>query len=134
MADKLERPEEEIKVTGREEPIRMTYVIFNDILRFVGTPDEAIASIMTSQDTRDLILRRLLSNYKKPIEDSKDLIPVEEMGISIYEIDDVLAWVIEHVTYFFMSQAEKLQKRMKKYPEQAKKMMSSDRSETGTPV
>ena len=132
MADKLERPEESIKVTGLDEPIRMTYVIFNDILRFVGTPDEAIASIMTNQDTRDLILRRLLSDCKTPIQEVEQLIPVSDMNIDIYEIDDVLAWVMEHVTYFFMSQAEKLQKRLAKYPEQAKAMMSSGRSESGT--
>lgn len=134
MANKPPRPEEELKVESLEQPIRMTYVVFNDILRFVGTVDEAVTAVMTSQDTRDLILRRLLSDPSKPIENSDDLIPVSEMTISIYDIDDVLAWVIEHVSYFFMSQAEKLQKRMTKYPELAKKMTSSNLSESGIPA
>ena len=125
---KPERPDKELQLQSLEKPIVMTYVVFNDILRFVGTVDEALNSVMMSQDTRDLIVRRLLSDAKKPITEVDDLIPVEkldEMGLDFFEIDDILAWTMEHVTYFFMSQGYKLQQRMARFPEMAEKMSSN---------
>ena len=32
----MERPDKELKLESREEPLRMTYVMHNDIMRFVS--------------------------------------------------------------------------------------------------
>ena len=131
--DNVDRPDKELQLESLEEPLVMTYVVFNDVLRFVGSVDQAMDAIMHSQDTRDLVLRRVLSDAKKPVEEVEDLIPVEEVGIDIFEVDEVLAWVMEHVTYFFMNQASKMQQRMERFPEMAKQMMtSSDPSSNGS--
>ena len=130
--DTVNRPSKELVLEESGLTLKMTYVVMNDILRFVGSLQEAMVSMMESQETRDLIIRRLLTDTKKPIEDMKDLIPYEEIELDIFEIDDVLAWVSDHVTYFFMRTAGKIQEATKKYPEIMQKMMSSDPSENGS--
>jgi hypothetical protein len=127
------RPDKEFKLVSGKT-LKMTYVVFNDILRFVGTIDEAFTSIMTNQDVRDLIIRRLLTDYNKPINDLENLIELEKVDeeLDIFEMDDLLAWTMEHVTYFFMRTATKMHESASKFPEVAAKMkMSSDLSETG---
>lgn len=133
MASKPERPSKSYKLENGEEVV-MTYTIFNDIVRFVGSVDVAVQSILTSQDTRDVVLRRLLSDSKKQITDEKELLPVEEVDekVDFFEIDDLLAWVMEHVTYFFMSQASSMQQRMERFPEMMKMMTSSNLSGNGS--
>lgn len=130
--DKPSRPDKSYKLESGEELV-MTYVIFNDIVRFVGSVDVAVQSIMTSQDTRDVVLRRLLSSSKKQIEDEKDLLPIEEVDgkVDFFEIDDLLAWTMEHITYFFMSQASSMQQRMERFPGMMK-TMSSNPSASGS--
>jgi len=131
MVDEVPRPSATIEVESLDDPIVMNYVVFNDILRFVGGIEEAFASIMNSQETTDLIIRRLLTDNKKPIDSLEDLIGSEEVTLDIFDIDEVLAWVMEHVTYFFIAKADKVGKAMKKFPGMKEKM-SSSLSESGT--
>lgn len=128
MADN--RPSKTLTLESGVE-LKMSYLVFNDVLRFVGTVEEAMTGMLMSQDTRDLVLRRMLTDSDRPVEDVKDLIKVEDLEVDIFEIDEILGWVMEHVTYFFMKTAERLQAGTAKFPELAKKM-SSNRSETGT--
>ena len=138
MANK-ERPEKELVLEESGKTLKMTYLMMNDILRYVGSPDEAMSLLLTSQDTRDLVIRRLLTDTDKPIEDLKDLMPVSEVNeiVDIFEIDDIIAWTMEHVTYFFMRTADKLSKAALKFPELQVKIPttpSSDPSKTGSEV
>lgn len=126
------RPDKQIHLEESDMTFTMTYVVMNDILRFVGTIDQAMASIMTDQDTRNLIIRRLMTDNKKPIQKDEDLIPMEDVDVDIYDLDDLFAWVLDHVTYFFMRMASKVSESTEKYPELRKMMMSSDLSETGS--
>lgn len=126
------RPEKSIKLEESGLEFTMTYVLLNDILRFVGNIDEAVLALTTDQRTRNLVIRRLLTDNKKPVNEDADLIPMEEVEIDIYELDDLLAWVMEHITYFFMRMADKVTKSVGKYPDMMKQMMSSDPSETGS--
>lgn len=125
------RPTKDLKVESLDEPLVMTYVIFNDILRFVGSVDEAMTLMLTSQDTRDIVLRRMLSGSEKSIDNTEELVSVADMNIDIFEIDEVLGWVMEHIAYFFMQTANQMQSRMARFPEEAQKMSSSP-SQTGT--
>lgn len=133
MANNEKRPEKSITLESGEV-LTMTYVVFNDILRYVGSVEDALSSLMTNQDVRDLVVRRLLTDNKKPVEDLKDLIALENVEIDIFELDDILSWTMEHVTYFFMKTASKLQASVTKYPELTEKLMkmSSDLSGTGS--
>ena len=130
----VSRPDKEL-VLESGATLKMTYVVFNDILRYIGGIEEAMTSIMTNQDVRDLIIRRLLTDTKKPVEDLKDLISAEDVEIDIFELDDILAWTMDHVTYFFTNTASKMYQRVNRYPEMADKMMkSSDPLEIGSKV
>ncbi len=135
MANNPPRPEKAMTL-GSGETLTMTYVVFNDILRYVGSVEDAMSSIMTNQDVRDLIVRRLLTDNKKPVEDLEALIKLEDVEIDIFELDDILSWTMEHVTYFFMRTASKMQASMTKYPELAERLTktSSALSETGLPA
>lgn len=126
------RPDKSITLEESGLTLTMTYVVMNDVLRFVGSIEEALTSVMTNQEVRDLIIRRLLTNNKKPIDNLDDLIKLEDVEVDIFELDDLLAWVMDHVTYFFMRMADKISKSAEKYPEVMEQMkMSSDPSETG---
>ena len=61
------RPEKTLKLEDGTE-LKMSYLMLNDILRYVGTPEEALPRILADQDTRDLIVRRLLTDNDKPID------------------------------------------------------------------
>ncbi len=125
------RPEKTLKLEDGTE-LKMSYLMLNDILRYVGTPEEALPRILSDQDTRDLIVRRLLTDNDKPIEDMKDLIPVADLEIDFFDVEDILAWTMEHVTYFFMKTAEKMKAAVAKYPDMEKMMKSFDPSESGS--
>lgn len=127
-----QRPDKSLELKESGITLTMTYVVFNDILRYVGSIEEAMSSIMTNQDVRDLVIRRLLTDNKKPVEDLKDLIPLNEVEVDIFELDDMLSWTLEHITYFFMKTASKMQASLTRFPELAEKMKtSSSPSETG---
>ena len=128
-----ERPEKSLHLEDSDITLTMTYVVMSDILRFVGNIDTAVTAIMTDQDTRDLIIRRLLTDSKKPVKELDDLIPSEEVEIDIFDMDDIMAWVLDHVTYFFMKMADKIGQSVEKYPEMMlKKKTFSNLSEDGS--
>lgn len=129
--NKPQRPEKTLTLENGTE-LKMTYLMMNDIMRYVGGPDEAMMAITQNQDTRDLIVRRLLTDNNKPIEKMEELIAIEDVEIDFFEVDDILAWTMEHITYFFMRTAEKISAAVGKYPEMQKRMTSSDPSETGS--
>jgi len=114
---KPNRPEKQLELPETGRTLTMTYLMMNDILRYVGGPDEAMEQIMMNQSTRDVIIRRLFTDNNKPIEKLEDLDPIEDINIDIFEMDDVLSWTLEHVAYFFMKTAEKIQAVVAKYPE-----------------
>lgn len=119
------RPAKELTLPESGITLTMTYVVFNDILRYVGGIEEAMTSVMTNQDVRDLIIRRLLTDNRTPVEDLKDLIKLEDVEVDIFELDDMLAWTMEHVTYFFMRTASKMQATVSRFPEVSEKMKTS---------
>lgn len=128
----INRPSKELVLEESGKTLVMTYAIFNDILRFVGGMEEAMVSVMTNQEVRDLIVRRIFTE-KKSIGDLEDLISVDDIEVDIFELDDILAWTMEHVTYFFMKTATRMQASVAKYPEMLEKMKtSSNLSETGS--
>lgn len=121
----LPRPAREIKVESLENPIVMNYLMMNDIMRFVGGVDEAVSSILTSQETRDIILRRLLTETNSPVDSTEELIPVNEVQIDIFDIDIVLSWVVEHISYFFTRTSTGFAEVMAKNPLMATKIPSN---------
>ena len=133
MANK-DRPSKELHLEESDVTLTMTYVVFHDILRFVGNINEALTSLSSDQETRDLVLRRLVTDAKKPVKTIDDLVSSEEVTIDIFEIEDALSWVMEHVTYFFMRTASKMSGAIQKFPEVQKLMetTSSDPSESGS--
>lgn len=130
---KPNRPDKELVLEESGITLKMTYVVFNDILRYVGSIEDAMLSIMSNQDVRDLIIRRLLTDHKKPVEDITDLIPMNEVEVDIFELDDILSWTMEHIAYFFTRTATKMEESVSRVPGLKEKMKtSSDLSESGS--
>lgn len=127
------RPSKDIVLKDSGVTLVMSYPIFNDILRFVGGMEDAIVSLMTSQEVRDLVVRRLMTDPKKEIKDIDDLTPSHEVELDIFELEELLAWTMEHVVYFFMKNATGMKASAAKYPALMEKMMtSSNLSEVGS--
>lgn len=112
----IQRPEATYELDNGTKII-MSYVKLNDALRFLGGPDEAIQALLTNSNVRDMTLRLMIADHTRSFDAEEDLPTSADVGekIGIFEMDDLLAWVLEHVTYFFMKQALSVQKRLSKY-------------------
>jgi hypothetical protein len=94
------RPELSIEVGGKS--YKMTYGLEMDIRRLLPDPATALTLIQTDPYTQDYIVRRVLTESNKIINDPADLIAIEEVGIDSDETEMVLMWATEHALYFFV--------------------------------
>lgn len=131
MENQLPRPSKELTVDSLDKPLLMTYPMMNDILRFVGSLDEALNSILRSQEIRDIIIRRLLTETEESVVDVAQLLPASKVNMDIYDIEVVLGWVMDHIVYFFTKTTGRLEESITRNPK-VREMMSSSPSTTGT--
>lgn len=111
--DKLKRPDAKIKLDSYDQEIVMNYLLMTDILKFLGSPEEATTLILTSADMRDVVVRRIFTDTEDTVEKEEDLIPSGKVPIDFYDVEALLAWVLEHVTYFFMKMSLSVQEKTK---------------------
>ena len=94
-----------IKVNGKEQDVKMTFGLLNNLCRKVGDIDGA-ATIMMDQALREGVLIELLS-----IRDRSGKI-TEDIDLNTLEIDmdaafELLDWAQEHVLDFFLKGLER---------------------------
>lgn len=91
----------------KEETIKLTYGLFQDLQRAVADPAILIEVITSDPFTRDYIIRRCLTPTKKLIKDpDTELIQAEDVTlVDLDEIDRLLQWVAGHMLYFFATSA-----------------------------
>lgn len=94
----------------------MSYGMFNDVMRILGSGQDAVEILMSDPALRDLVVRRLFTDTRKPISDiNEDLINPFEIEASPCELDEIVAWVADHVLHFMVSTAAKTQPVVEKY-------------------
>lgn len=124
MADKASPPSlpkgsHIIESNGKE--LRMSYGMFNDIMRIVGNTPDASTIMITDPMARDLVIRRLFTDNNKTIDKTEDLIDPFDIEVLPSELDGILAWVADHVSHFFVSTGRTMQGVLEKYQNQLPK-------------
>ena len=140
MATDPKRPESlpspTYTVPSNEKELRMSYGMFNDIMRLVGNPQDASQLLITDSMTRDLVIRRLFTDNKKALDKTEDLVDSFEIDILPSEIDGIIGWVADHCAHFLLSMghqmttvAEKYQTQLEEANERASLLQSKSGSE-----
>lgn len=135
MADpKLSLPSPTFKVGSTEKELRMSYGMFSDIMRLIGTTEDLAVLLVTDSSTRDLVLRRLFTETKKSINGVDDLADSFDVDILPSEMDEILAWVADHASYFLVSTGKALSTVILKYQKEEPKSEtpSLESSKTGS--
>jgi hypothetical protein len=96
--------------------------MYNDIMRLIGDPQNATQLLIQDAGTRDLVIRRLYTDNNKAINEIDELIDSFEIDILPTELDSILGWVIDHVTYFLLSTGRMSAEVMSKYQEAGHKL------------
>lgn len=107
-------PEAKLTLADGKE-LHMTYGMFNDIMRIVGTNSDVSYVLINEPTTRDLVMRRLFTDNKKAVTDEKELIDSHEIEVSTIDVSRILAWVADHACHFLISTGQELKTTMEKY-------------------
>jgi hypothetical protein len=112
----LQRPPLEftMRVDGEPKVIKMTYGLFNEIMVVVPSPEQIADLLVTDAGLRDYVIRRMLTG-NKPVLNESDLVQSFDIDVDITDLDNLVAWVGDHVMYFFMAAAQKTAKLGEKY-------------------
>lgn len=122
-------------VPSNNKELRMSYGMYNDIMRLVGDPQSATQLLITDATTRDLVVRRLFTENNKSVTQTDELIDSFEIDILPSELDGIVAWVADHVAYFLLSTGTKMNEVVEKYRglgEELAKAVSSNQSNDGS--
>lgn len=128
-------PNPTYKIPSNERELRMSYGMFNDIMRLIGNPQDATQLLITDSVTRDLVIRRLFTENNKSIDKVEDLIDSFEIDILPTEIDGICGWVADHCAHFLLSTGKAMLNLETKYKDElkaAKETASSSLSNSGS--
>lgn len=120
----------DLTVGGEKTTLTMSYGLFNEILKVIPNPGQITDLVISDPFLRDYVVRRMLTGNKR-VQKDEDLVDPFDLDIDLDELDDLVAWVAEHVLHFFMKSAEKTAKIGEKYQATAEKLTQSSQSLTG---
>lgn len=115
----LPNPTYTVESTGQE--LRMSYGMFNDVMRIIGHTQDLSVVLITDPMVRDLVIRRLFTDNKKAIDKEVDLINSFDIEALPSELDGILAWVADHASHFLVSTGRTMQGVLEKYQDQIPK-------------
>lgn len=131
----MEKPQislpEKIYTTEAGKELTMTYGMFNDIMRILGSTGDAVEILLDNADLRGWVIRRLFTEDKREVKNIDELINPYDIDISPLELDGIVAWVADHVMHFTMSTTEKTRPVVQKYADRVA-TVSSDPSKNGS--
>lgn len=102
MSDKLT-----ITFEGQERELFMSYGLLNALTGIVGSP-ELVPQISLHQDLRSEVLGACLARRKKSGKIEKAVDDMDDLDISISDIEAVIDWASEAVLSFFVRSLEKM--------------------------
>jgi len=121
----------DLTISGERQTIAMTYGLFNEIMRVIPEPGKIQDLVVTDPYLRDYVVRRMLTGNKR-VERDEDLVDPFELDLDIDELDDLVAWVAEHVLHFFMKSAEKTAKIGERYQPVVERLTQLNQSQAGS--
>lgn len=95
-------PVEFITITqdGKEREIHMTFGLLNEVTRLIGDPANAVA-VYYNPSVREVLILTLLHERDERGKIVKEVEALHDVGISISETEELLAWGVEHTLAFF---------------------------------
>lgn len=108
----------------------MTYGLFNEIMKVIPNPAQITDLIINDPFLRDYVIRRVLTGNKR-VETEEDLIDPFDLDLDIDDLDDLVAWIGEHVLHFFMKSAEKTAKIGERYQSTVEELTQLSQSVLG---
>lgn len=94
---------------GSVREIKWTYGLQLDCQRILPDPSAAMNNILADPETRDYLIRRVLTDNKKSIDKFEELVKIEDVPVDDPDmLADLLDWVAGHILYFFGRTASSL--------------------------
>lgn len=120
-----------MKVNGEQQDIKMSYGLFQELLKIIPSVENLDNLMVNDPYLRDYVIRRVLTGNKHVSEDS-DLVDPFELDVDLADIDDLAAWVMEHILHFFLKTATKTASVAEKYRGQLETLTQSSLSHLGS--
>lgn len=124
----MERPS--LTLTIGEHELRWTYGLQLDIQRVIPDAEAAVSAILSDTYTRDYLIRRVMTPLKRTVEDTKELIAVEDIDLDPDQQLEILDWVSGHILHFFVISAKNLSAKGEAFRESLPSKPSITGSET----
>jgi hypothetical protein len=106
MTDKLS-----ISFEGAERELFMSYGLLNELAKLVGSPEVA-PQISLDEYLRSEVLKACLAERKPSGKVLKAIEDMDDLDMSIDDVESVLDWATEHVLSFFVRSLGKMVKRV----------------------
>jgi hypothetical protein len=106
MSDKIT-----ITYEGKEREIFLSYGLLNELARIVRSPDLA-PSITIDEDLREEVLAACLAERKASGKITKPVADIEDIDMSIEDVERLLDWATEGVLSFFVRSLGKMVKQV----------------------
>ena len=124
MDTDLKRPEPRLKITFKGEPrvLFMSYLRQNSCLRVLGEP-ENLQAVLVDPNISEMVLQVMLAEKAgagKMFETA-----LNEDDLEYEDVDRILEWVMEHLTYFFMRRFQMLGEQTKNLGPTVTRLQSS---------
>lgn len=100
-------------LNGTERELLMSYGLINQLSLIVVSPEVA-PSIAVDVGLRNEVLAAVLAERKPTGKVLKEVEDVDDLGLSIEEIERVIDWATEAILGFFVRSLEKMVKRVEK--------------------
>lgn len=112
-----------VTIDKTEVEIFMSFALLNAVARHVGDP-ENIPLIMLNPDLREIILSELLA-VRDPKGKVTQARSIDEVDITLLDVENLLDFVSEHVLDFMIRALEKTNARKDKYETRLKALVPS---------
>ena len=108
----------------------MTYGVLNDLTK-IGIDIQELGTLIIDPQVRDATLRITLTPRNEEGDfDTSDGEPmtINQLKLSVDEVQDVLEWVVDHIAHFFMRSIEQAARLRAKYADRAESLLTSSLS------
>lgn len=106
MTDKLT-----ITFAGQERELFMSYGLLNELAKLVGSPEVA-PSITLDEHLREEVLKACLAERKASGKITAAVKDMDDLDISVEDVERILDWATENVLNFFVRSLGKMVQRV----------------------
>lgn len=100
-----------IAFEGADRDLLMSYGLLNELAKIVGSPEIA-PSISIDERLREEVLGACLATRKPSGKVTKKVEDLDDLDLSIDDVERLLDWATEHVLSFFVRSLGKMVKRV----------------------